>query len=204
MLIGLKGRAGAGKDTAYERLTALFGDERPVTRVAFADALYESAAAALGVMPAQLRAWKNDEVRIEIYRYQARKGPRGGRRVHSLSVRQYLQLYGTEAHRDVFGSDFWVRVLHENPEDAIIVVTDCRFPNEAEHVKSLDGYVAVIEGPSDLGGVEAAHESEADLPADLIDYWLDNSVRDDGYAQLDSELRSLVGDIEARAKEATT
>jgi hypothetical protein len=56
-----------------------------------------------------------------------------------VSGREALQHYGTEAHRDIFGDNFWVDQLlppdehawHEDWQDDInyAIVTDLRFPN---------------------------------------------------------------------------
>ncbi len=184
MLIGLTGAAGSGKDTVYEVLAELYERELPVERRSFADALYESAAAALGVSPANLRAWKrHEDARITV------QSP-GGFVEAVLTVRQYLQRYGTEAHREVFGEGFWTGAVDLTDHRGVIVaVTDVRFLNEAEAVRRAGGFMARVIGPGEVPG---DHASERPLPDELMDVVIHNVVRDDDRAHLRRQVRGMV------------
>jgi hypothetical protein len=184
MLIGLTGRAGAGKDTVYETLAELYGDELPVERRSFAALLYESAAAALGVTVDDLDRWKRDpEVVISVY------DPRHGM-MHEQTVRSHLQRYGTEAHHDVFGHDFWVDALNlRGHRGRIVAVTDVRFPNEAVAIIAAGGAVARVLGPTDG---PARHPSEEPIPDEVVDYTISNVVRNDDRVCLRRRVRALV------------
>ena len=181
MIIGLHGRAQAGKDTVYERALAIWG-AGIVERRSFADKLYESAAAALGVTAKDLSWWKTD-LGANVYV--------GGLHTvwNSETVREYLQRYGTEAHRDIFGEDFWVQQLdltgHSN---RLVFVTDVRFDNEAAAIRRAGG--KIIEVIGDKAGAYQ-HRSEAGL-TDPPDYVIYNTVRDDGYRALDHAVRDAV------------
>jgi hypothetical protein len=189
MLIGLNGRKQAGKDTVYERTRHIMRDVMPVERASFADLLYRSAAAALGVTVEQLQMWKADpNVRVAV-----------GKRYESIglvpeseiTVREFLQKYGTEAHRDVFGPNFWVEQVRLGHEGRIVMVTDVRFPNEAEAVRAAGGRIVEVVGP--MGRVTAdAHASEAPLPTELVDVVIQNVVRDDNFRSLDGSVDTLV------------
>lgn len=188
MLIGLNGRKQAGKDTVFQRAAHIMRDVVEVERVSFADLLYESAAAALGVTVAELQAWKSDpDIIVAVGRVGASYSAR-------QTVREYLQRYGTEAHRDVFGADFWVeqaRPALELHEGRIVMVTDVRFPNEAAIVRACGGAVVEVIGPD--GRVTAdAHPSEAPLPEELVDATIANTVRDDGFRALDGQVDTLL------------
>lgn len=189
MLLGLHGRAQAGKDTAYERLAAAYPGR--VERLAFADKLYESAAASIGESPALLRALKTDpEVELALIRFT---GTRDDWEIYeSITVRRYLQLFGTEGHRDVFGSDFWVKQVAPNHEGRIVCITDVRFPNEADHVHSLGGHVVQVFGPPSVEAPTDGHSSESPFDPDLVDFRIQNTNRHDGYRQLDTQLRRIV------------
>lgn len=190
MLIGLNGRKQAGKDTVYERASRLLADVVEVERVSFADLLYRSAAAALGVTVEQLQEWKSDPCMEVVVRYAGADDY-----VHARqTIREYLQHYGTEAHRVVFGEEFWVEQVRRAlaaHHGRVIMVTDVRFPNEAEAVRSCGGAVVEVIGPE--GRVTAdAHASEAPLPEELIDATITNTVRDDGFRRLDGQVDTLI------------
>jgi hypothetical protein len=186
MLIGLTGRAQAGKDTVFERLVLLYRTTTEVRRVSFADPLYESAAAALGVDVEFLRRWKADP------RAGLKLAVPGVECAGSLTFREYLQRYGTEAHRTLFGPDFWVERADLTHDGRIVVVTDVRFRNEAQAIADAGGAVVRVTGPAEVEGVEDAHQSEAGIPAYLVDQTLDNSVRGDNFRALNFQLRALV------------
>jgi len=178
MLIGLTGRAGSGKDTVYETLYSLFNDVRPVVRLAFADALKHSALKCFD----EYEEWsaiaddlKNrGSVKIEI----------DGETFAEVSGREFFQRYGAEAHREVFGSDFWIDTLLP-PLDAldfgpflhsseIYVVTDVRYDNEATRIREYGGFVWLIERPGE-SIEESSHTSEAGVDEDLINFLIPNS-----------------------------
>lgn len=187
-LIAFTGKLGSGKDTAAERFTAL--TTLPAVRLSFARKLKESAAACFGINPADWEWMKNDPtVVVELSRYDEEE-----QRIYAeLTAREFLQAYGTEAHRDVFGDDFWVKQglveydSYVGPE-AVFFVTDCRFENEAKAVKDRGGTIVNIHGPNQATG---GHVSEAGLPESYIDFHIRNTEREDNFAKLDEGLRSL-------------
>lgn len=188
MLIGLHGKKQAGKDTTYDRLQALYGPDteaaQRVERVSFADLLYESAARSLGVTIAQLQRWKSDPlVRVRV----VEPPPYGT--AAELTIREYLQRYGTEAHRDVFGPNFWTSQVDLEHAGKVVVVTDVRFKNEADAVHAAGGYVVRVLGPDDVEGAGDGHASELELPRGSVDFTILNAVRGDGFAHLDHEVR---------------
>ena len=182
MLIGLTGRAGAGKDTVAAVARTIYPYANVENRK-FAGKLYESAAAALGVSVESLERWKRGGVTIRV-------GPTGtGFVLTELSVREYLQRYGTEAHRDTFHPDFWIDQVDLSHEGRIVFVTDVRFPNEAEAIRRAGGHVVLVEGPGDI---VPAHSSEEGLPESMIDAIVDNSIRGDNLLNLVAEVRWLL------------
>lgn len=202
MVIGLHGKMGAGKNECARRLALL--TEQPVVEVSFAAKIKESAAALLGVTVDVLERWKNDPSRMVcaggLY------DGLGFMPTHPLTVREFLQRYGTEAHRDVFGDGFWLdaalpikgvptgevgatgaAILELGGyDDALYVVTDVRFQNEADRVRHVGGFVVAVMGPdADTG----THSSEQPL---ACDYAILNAARDDGFASLDERLGRLL------------
>jgi hypothetical protein len=188
VIVGLHGKLGSGKNEAAKRL-ALYST-LPVVEVSFAKKLKESFAALLNVPVANLELWKNDPSKVvTVGGLFDGLGfvPLDSNNV--LTIREALQRYGTEAHRDVFGADFWLDAalpLDKDYSDALYVVTDARFPNELERVRSLDGVAVGIIGPNDDTG---SHASEQPLECDV---WINNTSRDDNYLTLDTQLRSRI------------
>lgn len=190
-LIGVNGRLHSGKDTLYEITREL--TSKRVTRVAFADKLKQSAAAALGYTgddPIGFCNWLKEEAQFEIKGYEA--PPIEGEDPYmgiAFSGRSYLQWYGTEAHRKIFGDDFWVDALLPRPQGGesinlrlrypgtdILFVTDTRFENEAQRILDLRGEVWRIDADQRLGPLpEDAHVSEHPLPDHLVTHTLDNN-----------------------------
>ncbi len=168
-IIGLCGKARAGKDT----VAALIAQEtrRHVIRQGFADALKISAALALGFDGApeecigfcdSLKVCGGISTTVE-------HGPYDIQEVY-VNGRQYLQRYGTEAHRDIFGKDFWLdAVLPQGRDDCdILVIPDVRFENEAQRIWDRGGELwrVVRPGQDEVG---AGHSSEAGIPDALVD-----------------------------------
>lgn len=193
-LIGFNGFAKSGKDTAADFAQAwVFRNDYTSSRHGFADKLKESAAHSLGVDEREI-AWCNeikaDGVNIRI---SADYGANGWNR--ELSGREYLQFYGTEGHRDVFGSDFWVDALlpadvfggdslwrksfadREGHIPKFCFITDVRFDNEAERIRELGGEIWRIERDGSGAGSagKEGHASEEPLPGELINLVIDNN-----------------------------
>lgn len=181
MIIGLHGRMGSGKDTFYELLKEEHTGE--VIRRAFADPLKISAARALGFVG-------GTEACIGYCNMLKERGTikvlQDNDEINEISGRQYLQWYGTEAHREVFGTNFWVdaalpeydgmghsedTIFRILPRRDLVVFTDVRFANEAERVRQWGGEVwEVVRFDDDADG----HASEQRLPRHLIDATIDN------------------------------
>jgi len=116
-----------------------------------------------------------------------------------VSGREFLQSYGTEAHREVFGKDFWVDSLlplddpdklRSNFKNATIgVISDLRFDNEAERIKELGGAIWNVERQLEI---HDAHVSEQGIDPSLIDYRLDNSG---GLTELRLKVEDAVGGL---------
>lgn len=98
----------------------------------------------------------------------------------ALTPRKLLQLLGTEAGRQIIHPNIWVNALFSayKPEDNWIV-TDVRFPNEADIVKDKGGIMIRINRSQFLidGRVilKDEHASETGLDDyDKFDYVIDN------------------------------
>jgi hypothetical protein len=195
MLIGLTGQLGSGKDTVYERAKLKYPN---AVRISFADKLKNSAAALLGVTYDQLNNWKNDSnVRLVVERRE-----RSSIHFVDMDFRKFLQRYGTESHRDIFGDGFWVdATLPSNFWETVnggrgvdpgqlFFVTDVRFENEVAAVWKLGGQIWRVHGPNDK--TEVDHVSEQILPDAMVDVEINNTRRDDDFKSLDATLEVIL------------
>lgn len=130
-LVGFTGRIGSGKDTAWQ-LAGRWCDERGRLhkRSGFADRLKLSAARNFfpEISTDEAVRWcnlvKGEGHSVRVYAPRRRWWNRRPS-IASVTGRELLQHYGTEAHREVFGTDFWVDALlpfgkdipeHEDPD----------------------------------------------------------------------------------------
>lgn len=201
-LIGLNGKKKRGKDTAYSLLTEL---TESVHREGFADRLKLSALrcfnpnATLEEAVAWADKLKGDEYFVGVVvDKEGSDEEEYGSWAEIVTGREFLQYYGTEAHRDVFAPDFWVdqvlppstqsrvksdgrsrSVIQEYntlalerrfPGVQVLVITDVRFPNEAKRIKEYGGEIWEIIRP-ELDEQESgdAHASEQPLARELVD-----------------------------------
>lgn len=93
---------------------------------------------------------------------------------NQMTVREFLQKLGTEAMRVGLHQNVWVNALFSEfkPNISQWLVTDVRFPNEAEAVKKHHGIMLRInrgEAPAN------AHVSETSLDDYAFDYVIDNN-----------------------------
>lgn len=132
-------------------------------------------------------------------------------------VRQLLQRTGTEGGRSIFWKDFWVDVLFKELEEKYdiyysggnldptrmlqsnIVISDCRFDNEAERIKQYGGIVIKVDSNREGLPEPDNHDSEKDISPLLVDGTLHNDVfRTDGefpelYAGIEEMLSKIKG-----------
>lgn len=193
MIVGLVGKKSSGKDTTG----AILVEEHGFTRVSFADALKQSAAALFDVPVETWDRLKNDPL-AKVALIVGWGTPYS--ETKDMTVREFLQRYGTEAHRDVWGGDFWIETAAAKMRavleaDGSVVVTDCRFPEEAQAVRNLGGMVVRVVRP--LGEDGDMHPSEVvqeSIEADF-ELWNGGTIAD---------LRSAVAfDVMRRGMPAT-
>lgn len=80
----------------------------------------------------------------------------------ALSPRKVLQWWGTEYKRRLVADDYWLRAVRTQIQDSPntnFVVTDVRYPEEAELLRDLGGVLARVVRPSQA--VEAIDEALA-------------------------------------------
>lgn len=135
MLIGISGKAGTGKDTAFKIISKHV--DKPTVRRAFAD-------------PVKEYAEKYFSTVVDVYK-------------KDRTTRAILQGIGHMVRERIDG-DYWInQTLSHLPKDAIVVVTDVRYLNEALAVKKCGGLLLRLNGNTRLSGATAYHPSETQL-----------------------------------------
>ena len=91
----------------------------------------------------------------------------------AMTVRDLLQLLGTNAFRDQVHPNIWVNALFSDyTQDSNWIITDCRFINEAEAIKKRGGVIVRIEREEE--SVRHDHSSESELDTWEFDYVIKN------------------------------
>lgn len=152
-LIGLAGRARSGKDTAAQVLIDLYGYRKD----SFARPIREFVAGLCGVSVAEMDPIK--------------EAPHP--RLCGVSPRYAMQTLGTEWGRHTLAKNIWLeqcraRILENDEAGVPTVITDVRFDNEADLIRSMGGTIIHVARPDALQ--VAAHVSEAGVtPFPMLD-----------------------------------
>ena len=146
MIIGLTGHAFAGKDTVGTYLAHHHG----FTAMSFADPIRAGITAMFG-LPKSCFLPENKERVIDWI---------------GKSPRELMQLLGTEFGRDLISQSIWMDTLSRRITafsaalHGAIVITDVRFPNEADLITRLGGQVWRIVRPEYATTSHCGHASE--------------------------------------------
>ncbi|OZV74794.1 hypothetical protein CA850_29710 [Micromonospora echinospora] len=169
-MVGLLGRARAGKDTVAAHLVERYG----FRRYAFADALRECALIANPIVTPVDTV--GGSVRLaDVVAAVGWEGAKAHR-----EVRRTLQQLGVGVRH--LQPDFWVRVVMDEVEHRTgpVAITDVRFPNEAEAIRTAGGVLVRVVRPGQDESDQ--HVSEVALKDWPVDHTLMND--DDLHALL--------------------
>lgn len=156
-IIGLAGYAQVGKDTLGAALVKL-----GFQRVSFADGVREALAA---VNPIVGKTSEDIPIRVRDIVGAATSGPDWEAVKRITEGRELLQRLGTEMGRNLFGENVWVeRGMAKCQPGASYVITDVRFPNEAEAIRKAGGVIVRIMRQ----GTEPANAHSSELLVDEI------------------------------------
>lgn len=187
-IIGLSGYARSGKDEAANILVSEYG----FVRVAFADKLRDVLYALNPLVTVKaFSAWGGKNVVttpvyvqdvIDVYTWNNYKESEYG-----SEMRRLLQRLGTEAGRQTLWDSIWIDAAFANmDDDAKVVVTDARFPNEAEAVRERGGSLWRVNrvgvGPA-MGKDGHIHASETSLDLYTFDEVLFNDCELETYKE---------------------
>lgn len=156
MILGITGRARSGKDSFAEMLAEeLFNiTQRKFVLMAYAHELKLRVQKDFDLSYEQLWGSEKEE---EDKRYPKEDG--------FWSAREILQFFGTECMRAI-DNDFWVKHLFRVIEEKgykDVIVTDVRFPNEADPIVKHEGYIIKLERKSKDEIHGSTHASEVSM-----------------------------------------
>jgi hypothetical protein len=182
MIIGISGFARSGKDTVGDILSAL-----GYQRLAFANELRKCMLALDPIISFDLKT--NSYIRysdaLSLYGYELAKEI-------FPEFRSSIQKMATEVGRDFFGEDIWITKLIEKIDMQVSknwIITDCRFENEINAIRSLGGQLWKIERPG-IGAVNS-HISEHSIGNCQFDVVINN---DSTIEDLKLKVISIVND----------
>ena len=168
LIIGLSGRMGSGKDEIYKSALDYIGSES-VQRFAFGDIVKQEVAELLDLSVGYIELKKK-------------------------FFRPLLQWWGTEYRRALYGRNYWLDQMRDrlnsdrNKEFAF--VTDVRFVNEANLIKSLGGIMVRVQRP---GFIMCDKTKDHTSETDLDNYDFDHTITNDGGVNdLVYQVRSLI------------
>jgi hypothetical protein len=186
MIIGINGYAGSGKDTVGTILQQIDKDSHWEIKK-WAGKLKQVAELLTGI---PVEKFEDQEFK------KTNLGKQWNDRINNpMSVRDFLQKLGTEGLRDGLHTNTWVNALMADykcvPADRAPngwdcpnwIITDTRFPNEAQAIKDAGGIIIRVTRPG-IGPVND-HPSETGLNQWKFDYEIQN----------DSSLNELINSV---------
>lgn len=147
-IIGLAGAARAGKDTLADMIAIHLAYQRD----RFASPIYDCIGLITGLGYEELQT-KKDQV-----------DPLFGK-----SPRVMLQTLGTEWGRDMIDPEIWVHSMQARHPTGGVVISDVRFRNEADWIRSREGVTLYVFRPGQKIIAESGHASENGVTADDCD-----------------------------------
>ena len=158
MIIGLSGKAQAGKDTVAAILVEDYGS----TRLAFADVIK---AAVYMLDPIISLSGLRLQHLVDTNGWEAAK--------QFPEVRRLLQVFGTEVGREMIDPQIWIELtMNGIKASGNFVISDVRFRNEAEEIKYQGGQVwRITRAVNEIN----FHRSETELDSWNFDQYIPNN-----------------------------
>lgn len=159
MLIGIAGRKQSGKTTLGASLATAY----QLAHISFAAPMRRFVADVLDISVGELELVKEKPIDW----------------LDGVTPREMLQKLGTEYGRDLIHDEIWVRkALRKAAMYVGAVISDVRFPNEAQAIRGLGGVVIRLNRSSTTA--DDNHPSEKPLEDWLIDFEIENNGTPEG------------------------
>ena len=171
IIIGFHGTVNCGKDTAALFFKQKFGSEN-TDIFALAGPLKDACKILFNFTDEQLYVQSKKEAIDERWN----KRPR-----------EIMQYIGTEVLRNIYDKDFFIKHMKQridNSSAKYILISDVRYDNEAEFVRSLGGKVIKIVRPNWVATEHSNHASEQGISDHLVDETIVNDSTLEHYYDL--------------------
>lgn len=171
-VVAFCGAKGSGKDTAAG---AIINEVR--IQINFSDPLKNTVKELFGFTDEEIHDPKLKEVIVGRWPYQ--------------SPREVLQLFATEGIRTIW-PDLWMQNWEKKVNESVnrnIVVTDLRFQNEFDLIRSMSSMIIRIDNPEQDDNKYSGHESEQIYKTFKVDAVI---VNDGSIDQLHKKVKELV------------
>ncbi|MBR1988406.1 MAG: hypothetical protein IKA36_05155 [Clostridia bacterium] len=196
--VGFTGKMKSGKDTCATYLTEEIlkwkGPNYIINRFAFADSLKDICMNYLGLSRHDCYDQEGKEAFNEFW---------------GMTNREILQRVGTEAMRNGFHPDVWAKITELKIKEAVdngefFIITDVRFPNEAETIIRNGGIIIEVLRPNTESNGIRNHASEQRLPMDLISRQVVNNKDLDNLKNEMIMIKSVIRQIERKTSISNT
>ena len=193
-IIGVIGFIGSGKNTVGDMLVESHG----FSRDNFARSMKDACALMFG-WDRSLLEGDTEESRV----FREKVDPFWTKSLgYEVTPRLMMQYLGTEAGREVFGEDLWVASCGKRITEAQknVVITDVRFPNEIQYLRSLGGHIVLVQRGTNPDWFEqaldynnASPEAKKEMPIPPVHYsewaWIGQEI--DFIIENDTTLQDL-------------
>lgn len=158
MIIGIAGKAQAGKDTTAMMLQTLITNPN-ITWDMYNSDIYYAWGHFIVHYADLLKEVSQEMLNMPFDNFNSQEVKQQYLDWLGMTVREFLQKLGTAVRKEI-DPDFWVKALFNTYHDGNIIIADVRFPNEAEAIKERGGILIRIERP---GAGAGNHISETAL-----------------------------------------
>lgn len=188
MIISLSGPRGSGKSTVATYLVEKYGFVEETFAKPLKDFL-----SSLFSWDREMMEGKSEEMRKRREEEDTWWSERLN--IPDFSPRKAMMMIGTEIMRNHFCENIWILslerrlILHKNKKN--IVITDCRFKNELDFLKSIGAFTVFIERERSTKEI-LSHISERDLIGIEFDFKIkNNDTLDCLFYQVDKILEKI-------------